>query len=58
MNSQYLLHHLNFIHKIRNVLTCHYRKLPINNTGDTLKGPDGTVIVTDHDILYFEINDS
>jgi len=38
-----------------------YRKLPLKNTGDTLKGPDGTVLVTAHwvlltvahDILYF-----
>jgi hypothetical protein len=42
------------------------RKLSLKNTGDTLKGPDGTVLVTDHwvfltvdhDILYSEINDS
>ncbi len=25
-----------------------YRKHPLKNTGDTLKGPDGTVLVTDH----------
>jgi len=25
-----------------------YRKLPLKNTGDTLKGPDGTVLVTAH----------
>jgi hypothetical protein len=36
------------------------------NTGDTLKGPDGTLLATAHmvfltaahDILYFEMNDS
>jgi hypothetical protein len=35
------------------------------NTGNTLKGSDGTILVTAHffltvtlDILYFEINDS
>ncbi len=47
-------------------LTHLYRKLPLKNTGDTLKGPDGTVLVTAHwvllavahDILYFQNNDS
>jgi hypothetical protein len=29
-------------------LTTSYRKLPLKNTGDTLKGPDGTVLVTAH----------
>jgi len=29
-----------------------YRKLPLKNTGDTLKGPDGTVLVlTAHWVL-------
>jgi hypothetical protein len=39
----------------------YYRKLPLKNIGDTLKGPDGMVLVTAHwvllavahDILYF-----
>jgi hypothetical protein len=43
-----------------------HRKLPLKNTGDTLKGTDGTVsikahwvfLTVAHDILYFEINDS
>jgi hypothetical protein len=43
-----------------------YRKFPLKNTGDTLKGPDWTVLVTAHwvflieahDILNFEFNGS
>jgi hypothetical protein len=36
-----------FLEKIK-----HYLILPLKNTGDTLKGPDGTVLITDHWVFY------
>ncbi len=56
----------NFVIRNLHTFVFQYRKLPLKNTGDTLKGPDGTILVTAHwvfltaahDILYFEIDDS
>jgi hypothetical protein len=34
--------------KVENIFGSRYRKLPLKITGYTLKGPDGTVLVTAH----------